>query len=318
MIKTFNYYLFKLFNFLLLRLNINNKLSNFVKTQIGIQTIILQESKYKFINYLEETECKIFSQNGEDGIINFLTKSLNIENPNFVEIGVGDYSEANTRFLFEMKNSKGIIIDVMDDLENKVKKNISLWKGDLKICQEKIETQNVNDVLKKNCNFEIDIFSLDIDGIDYWIADKIDPKISKIFILEYNSTFGPDLEITVPNIENFKRSDYHYSHLCYGASLKLLINLMKRKGYYFLGSNILKNNAFFINNDYKKDVYFPNIKIKDLNFYTDSNIRESRTKTGKLNFLSGQDKLNEIKDCEVVNLKNLNNIEKLKISNLIK
>ena len=49
MIKTFNYYLFKLFNFLLLRLNINNKLSNFVKTQIGIQTIILQESKYKFI-----------------------------------------------------------------------------------------------------------------------------------------------------------------------------------------------------------------------------------------------------------------------------
>ena len=38
-----------------------------------------------------------------------------------------------------MKNSKGIIIDVMEDLENKVKKNISLWKGDLKICQEKIE-----------------------------------------------------------------------------------------------------------------------------------------------------------------------------------
>ncbi len=149
MIKIFNYYLFKLFSFLLLRLNINNKISNFVKTQIGIQTIILQESKYKFINYLEETECKIFSQNGEDGIINFLTKSLNIENPNFVEIGVGDYSEANTRFLFEMKNSKGIIIDVMEDLENKVKKNISLWKGDLKICQEKIETGNVNDVLKK-------------------------------------------------------------------------------------------------------------------------------------------------------------------------
>ena len=44
MIKIFNYYLFKLFSFLLLRLNINNKISNFVKTQIGIQTIILQES----------------------------------------------------------------------------------------------------------------------------------------------------------------------------------------------------------------------------------------------------------------------------------
>ena len=317
MIKTFNYYLLKLFNFLILRLNINNKLTNFIKIQNGIQTIISQELKYESVSYLEETECKIFSQNGEDGIINFLRKSLNIENPNFVEIGVGDYSEANTRFLYEIKNSKGTIIDVMDDLENKVKKNISLWKGDLNVCQEKIESENINYVLKNNCNFEIDIFSLDIDGIDYWIADKINSKISKIFILEYNSTFGPNLEITVPNIRDFKRSDYHYSHLCYGASLKLLINLMKRKGYYFVGSNSLKNNAFFINNDYKKDIYFPNIKIKDLNFYTDSNIRESRTKAGKLNFLSGQNKLNEIKDCEVIDLKNINKINKSKISNLI-
>ena len=256
MIKTFNYYLLKLFNFLILRLNINNKLTNFIKIQNGIQTIISQELKYESVIYLEETECKIFSQNGEDGIINFLRKSLNIENPNFVEIGVGDYSEANTRFLYEIKNSKGTIIDVMDDLENKVKKNISLWKGDLNVCQEKIESENINYVLKNNCNFEIDIFSLDIDGIDYWIADKIKSKISKIFILEYNSTFGPNLEITVPNVRDFKRSDYHYSHLCYGASLKLLINLMKRKGYYFVGSNSLKNNAFFINNDYKKDIYF--------------------------------------------------------------
>ena len=195
MIKTFNYYLFKLFNFLLLRLNINNKLSNFVKIQNGIQTIVLQESKYKFVNYLEEVECKIFSQNGEDGIINFLRKSMKIENPNFVEIGVGDYSEANTRFLYEIKNSKGIIIDVINNLEKKVKKNISLWKGDLRICQEKIETENINDILEKNCKFEIDIFSLDIDGIDYWIAEKIEPKISKIFILEYNSTFGANLEL---------------------------------------------------------------------------------------------------------------------------
>jgi hypothetical protein len=317
MIKAFNYYLLKLFNFLILRLNIKNKLTNFIKIQNGIQTLISQELKYESVSYLEETECKIFSQNGEDGIINFLRKSLNIENPNFVEIGVGDYSEANTRFLYEIKNSKGTIIDVMDDLENKVKKNISLWKGDLNVCQEKIESENINYVLKNNCNFEIDIFSLDIDGIDYWIADKIKSKISKIFILEYNSTFGPNLEITVPNVRDFKRSDYHYSHLCYGASLKLLINLMKRKGYYFVGSNSLKNNAFFINNDYKKDIYFPNIKIKDLNFYTDSNIRESRTKAGKLNFLSGQNKLNEIRDCEVIDLKNINKINKSKISDLI-
>ena len=91
---------------------------------------------------------------------------------------------------------------------------------------------------------------------------------------------------------------------------------MKRKGYYFVGSNSLKNNAFFINNDYKRYL-FSKHKNQDLNFYTDSNIRESRTKAGKLNFLSGQNKLNEIKSCEVIDLKNINKINKSKISNLI-
>ena len=92
---------------------------------------------------------------------------------------------------------------------------------------------------------------------------------------------------------------------------------MKRKGYYFLGTNILKNNAFFVNDEYKKEIHFPNIKIKDLNFYTESNIRESRSKSGKLNFLSGKNKLNEIKECEVINLKNHDMIVKKKIIDLI-
>ena len=38
---------------------------------------------------LNQTELKIFSQNGEDGIIDYLTFQLGIKKPKFVEIGRG-------------------------------------------------------------------------------------------------------------------------------------------------------------------------------------------------------------------------------------
>ena len=56
--------------------------------------------------------------------------------------------------------------------------------------------------------------------------------------------FGPNLEITVPNQKDFDRTKYHYSNLCWGTSLKALINLMQGKGYIFLGTNLLKNKLF--------------------------------------------------------------------------
>ena len=96
-------------------------------------------------------------------------------------------------------------------------------------------------------------------------------------------------------------------------SLKALINLMDQKGYYFIGTNLQKINAFFILKEFKKEVFFKNIKIKSLDNYTNSNIRDSRDINNNLNFLSGNNKFKEIEDCEVINLKdNKNELVKLK------
>ena len=77
-------------------------------------------------------------------------------------------------------------------------------KGDLKICNEKIDSENILDLLNKNCDYEIDLFSIDIDGIDYWIIKKLKNNISKIFVAEYNPVFGAELEVTAPNICGFE------------------------------------------------------------------------------------------------------------------
>ena len=283
---------------------------------IGKVQISLNRNKYDSVEDIIDIEEKIFSQNGEDGIIDYLVHKLNVVNKNFVEIGVGNYRESNTRFLYNRYHPKGFIIDYIDDMKSKVTRHVNFWKGDLRICNQKIDSENILDLLNKNCDYEIDLFSIDIDSIDYWIIKKLKKNISKIFVAEYNPVFGAELEVTVPNISGFERSKYHYSYLCYGMSLKALINLMDQKGYYFIGCNLQKINAFFISKEFKKEDFFKNIKIKSLGNYTNSNIRDSRDMNNDLNYLSGHKKFKEIEDCEVINLKD-NKRELVRLKDLI-
>ena len=286
---------------------------------IGLNQVLENKKIYNEVKDIQEIELKIFSQNGEDGIIDYLLNKLKLipKSTNFVEIGVGDYRESNTRFIYNRFHPKGVIVDCIDNMDRKVKPHVNLWKGDLRICNSQVTAENINNILDKYCDFEIDIFSLDIDSIDYWIIKNLKKNISKIFIAEFNPVFGSDLNITVPNIQGFDRTKYHYSNLCYGMSLKALIQIMNQKDYYFIGTNLQKMNAFFISNEFKKEDFFENIEIdSDLKNYTNSNIRDSRDKNYKLSFLSGLNKIEAIKDCKVVNLDSNNN-DLVKLRNLL-
>ena len=274
------------------------------KILIILSNILILKSRkfYNTYTLLEDAELKFFSQNGEDGIIDFLVKKLNLKKPSFVEIGIGDYSESNTRFLYEMYYGKGLVVDINKDLKKKVLSNVSLWRGNLNILEKSVSSENINEILNNNVDFDIDIFSIDIDGLDYWVLNQIKAKISKVIILEYNSIFGSEKELTIPNTKNFDRTKAHYSNLYYGASLKSYVSLMNEKGYYLLGVNRLRNNAFFINKDFPKTKYFENINIMSLVESTKSNFCESRDIKGNLNYLNNEEKVKEILDCEVVNL----------------
>ena len=107
MFRYINKILINIINIILVKSNLKSKLTDYIKIQNGIRTISTQELKYNNLNSLEKAECKVFSQNGEDGIINYLIKQLKLDNPSFIEVGVGDYSESNTRFLYERFHSKG-------------------------------------------------------------------------------------------------------------------------------------------------------------------------------------------------------------------
>lgn len=222
------------------------------------------ETNLKKINSLNETYFKVFSQDFEDGIIQFFLKSLNIKNVKFIEIGTQDYSESNTRYIFETMKCEGLIIDPTPDLEKKINSFLRIWKNKMIIHNGYVDTQNIVKLLSKySFNKNIDLFSLDIDGIDYWILKSLPQKISKILIAEYNPFFGDKYEITAPNIKKFDRFEYHHTGFCWGASLKAIVKLMIEKGYIFVGTNRLNCNAFFINEDYINKI---DMKLPDINY----------------------------------------------------
>ena len=298
------------------KFNIKKNFTNKLIFNVGLNSLLQNRNFYDTAKNINENELKIYSQNGEDGIIDFLLYKLKILKPNFVEIGVGEYVESNTRLLYDRFAQKGLIIDCIKNLEKKVLSNISAWRGDLKILEKSVTSKNIDKLIDNNCNFEVDLFSVDIDGIDYWVINEIKPNIAKIFIAEYNSVFGEKFDISVPNIENFNREKYHHSSLCYGMSLKALIRIMKKKGFYFIGTNNFKNNAFFVNEEFSMDKYFSNFSAIDednLSSYTNSVFKESRDKSGNLNFLSGGKRLEEIKECKIIDFSdNLGTLKRIK------
>lgn len=289
-----------------------------VKALIGKNILINKRSDYSNFENINEAEEKIFSQNGEDGIIDYILEISNIKNPKFIEIGVEDYIESNTRLLYHIRDSHGLIVDQTIDI-NKLSKNLDIWKGRIKVIKKAVNPNNINQIINENYfNKNLDLFSIDIDGLDYWVIKELPVDFSKICIAEYNPLFGSELEITVPNIENFNRTNYHYSNLCWGVSLKGLISIMSKKNFVFLGTNNLKNNAFFINKD-SKDLFkkiISNVNLS-LDKHVNHKFQESRDEKGNLTYLSRDEQIKKIADCYVVNIKKSLE-DKVKISELLK
>ena len=272
-----------------------------IKIQIANGHFNLVRTKYPVYKKINQSFYKVFSQNGEDGILDYLIEMLNLKNLNFIEIGVGDYSECNTRLLYSLRHCKGLVIDSNKELKLNVQKYESFYKGSLEVINRKINIENFKKIIIENNN--IDLFSIDIDGIDYWLLNEIPDRYSKIVVAEYNPLFGSKIEISVPYDGNFDRTSYHYSNLCYGASIKAINNLMEKKGFKLIGVNDLKNNAFFVRKDEINKINLDEVSDNDLDEFCNFNFRESRNKYGDLTYMNKKDAFNLISGCKVYDIK---------------
>lgn len=253
---------------------------------------------------IENSEFKIYSQNGEDGIIDFLLQALDLSDypKAFVEFGVENYKEANTRFLLQFRNFQGLVIDGSTENINYIKSDSIYWKYDLEAKCAFITKDNINDLIyswleSRNLS-NILLLSIDIDGNDFYIFDSITCVNPAIVIIEYNPIFGYKESVSVPYRDDFNRFKAHYSGLYFGASIKALVFLGKKKGYNFIGADSSGTNLFFVKDCFNVDF----IKTYPLSEYCNRHhVRQSRSRHGNLNYLAGNARNKEIEDLPLIN-----------------
>jgi hypothetical protein len=247
---------------------------------------------------IQQAEFKVFSQWGDDGIIQFLVSYLDIPTKTFIEFGVEDYSESNTRFLLINNNWKGVVLDGNPKDIQYIQEDEIYWRHDLTAKQVFVTAENINQVIKESgFTGEIGLLHIDIDGNDYWVWKSIEVVNPIIVIVEYNSVFGMDRAITVPYNPSFDRTEAHYTNLYFGASLKALVQLGEMKEYYFIGCNSNGNNAYFVRRDKIKDLEIKSIQEG----YVASRFRESVDKKGNRTFITGENRIELLRGLTVVN-----------------
>lgn len=292
-------------------ININTKKIDELKVLVAHGYI--QKMK-KFMPYenIHDAEFQVFSQFGDDGIIQYLIHALNINETSFVEFGVENYTEANTRFLLVHDNWRGLIIDGSSENIETVKQDDISWRHDLTAVCSFVAKDNINSIIgDAGFSGEIGLLSIDIDGNDYWIWECINICNPIIVIAEYNSLFGSKHAITIPYEPNFNRTNAHYSNQYWGCSLRALTILAEKKGYAFIGSNSNGCNAYFIRKD--RLGFMHPVTVEE--GYVESRFRDSRDKNGRLTFISGAARLGLIEDMPVIDI---TNGEVCKIKDLMK
>jgi len=216
--------------------------------EIGFQNLLLGANK----NF--PARLKGFSQGEEDFILYTLSRILGLTS--FLEFGVEDWRESNTRIVSSLINGKFCVIDGDASNISKIKNCREYYTSNILALNEWITVKNINELInygatKLGSNF--DVISIDLDGNDYWILEKINAK-PKIFIVEYNSLFGEQKKITIPYDAEFQRFKYDPSGCIYGASFSALVSLLDERGYNLFHVSEMGNNLIFIQNDYYNDV----------------------------------------------------------------
>lgn len=248
---------------------------------------------------LDEAEFRVFSQWGEDGILSWLFSCLKSVEDIFVEFGVEDYRECNSRYLLQSKNWRGLALEASESHAKKIIQQPFYWRHDLKVARACVDRENINALLKRyEVAGDIGLLSIDIDGNDYWVWESCCVVHPAVVVCEYNAAFGDRKLLVIPYSPEFKRRHAHFSGLFFGASIRALIHLASRKGYTFIGTNSAGCNAFFVRSDLASEVVS---RLETIRAFP-SRFREARTIGGVLSYLDSRERSRLIAKMPVLDI----------------
>lgn len=197
---------------------------------------------------LQDHELKVFSQNGEDGILLRLIAETGCPNRRLAEIGVGDGTECNSANLIMNWGWTGVLIEG-DPAGAANAAELHRHRVGVSVRNDFVTAENINELLPPE---PIDLVSLDIDGNDYWVWKAMAAR-PLVFVVEYNASLGPVRSVTIPYDPTFDYSTASEHRMYHGASLAALEKLGGEKGMSLVGCDSRGVNAFFVRSDLAGD-----------------------------------------------------------------
>jgi hypothetical protein len=201
---------------------------------------------------LARHELKVFSQNGEDGVLTEIVRRSGAPGRYFVEFGTGPGVECNCALLATVLNWSGLFMEASEaeyaGLERK-------YRGlpQVRTRRTMVTPGNIEALLAEHdVPREPDVLSIDVDGSDFWIWEALESYRPRIVVIEYNGSLPPGRRLVQPRDRGpYEATDY------YGASIDALVALGSAKGYRFVHCDLTGNNAFFVRTDLPGDYLEP-------------------------------------------------------------
>jgi hypothetical protein len=197
---------------------------------------------------------RCFSQTDEDGILLYLLSLTNMVTRKAVEVCAGNGVESNTANLIINHGYHALLLDGnARDVEEgrsfyRNNRNTRIWPP--QYVQGWVTRDNINTILTENhFQGEIDVLSLDMDGVDYWIWKELTAVSPRVVVLEYQDAWGDEAALTVPYSESFQAVRFNGYPDYAGATLPAFVKLGRSKGYRLVGCNQYGYNAFFLRDD---------------------------------------------------------------------
>jgi len=204
---------------------------------------------------LSKCERRVFSQNGEDGVIEKVFEVIQPTSRFAIEFGAGDgVKMSNMRNLILNHGWRSLMIEGDHALAASCQQTYRGTPG-VTCLEHWVYPGNVEFLFEENgVPQDLDLLVIDIDGFDYWVWKVIYEYRPKLVMIEINGTFAPPIKAIV-EYNPFLYWDGSFYH---GASLQSMYELGKRKGYELVYVEKQGANAFFVDRK-----YYPRFGLKD-------------------------------------------------------
>lgn len=193
---------------------------------------------------------KVYSQNGEEGILQEIFRRLGTTNKYCVEFGAFDGTWLSNTKYFRDLGWKSLLLD----------SDIPTHKPEIHLYRVHLTPTNIEAVFSHyHVPPAFDLMSIDVDGNDFWLWKAIHHFRPRVVLIEFNSALPNHIPLSV------QYSDYNgdipSSHY-YGANLLALLKLAHTKKYTFV--TLIGDNLLLVAEEEYKKLNLPSLTIEDV------------------------------------------------------